>query len=86
MRGEGGILDLPEVKGFLTVDLMFFFNFFLSIAEDVLDDINKESIREIGITAVGDILLHHSQPSGHTRLGYINSIRPLHLQINSVVS
>ena len=58
MRGEGGILDLPEVKGFLTVDLMFFFfNFFLSIAEDVLDDINKESIREIGITAVGDILL-----------------------------
>lgn len=58
MRGEGGILDLPEVKGFLTVELMFFFfNFFLSIAEDVLDDINKESIREIGITAVGDILL-----------------------------
>lgn len=57
MRGEEGILDLPEVKGFLTVDLMFFFNFFLSIAEDVLDDINKESIREIGITAVGDILL-----------------------------
>ena len=57
MRGEGGILDLPEVKGFLTVDLMFFFNFFLSIAEDVLDDINKESIREIGITALGDILL-----------------------------
>lgn len=57
MRGEGGILDLPEVKGFLTVDLIFFFNFFLSIAEDVLDDINKESIREIGITAVGDILL-----------------------------
>ena len=57
MRGEGGILDLPEVKGFLTVDLMFFFYFFLSIAEDVLDDINKESIREIGITAVGDILL-----------------------------
>lgn len=51
-------MDLPEVKGFLTVDLMFFFfNFFLSIAEDVLDDINKESIREIGITAVGDILL-----------------------------
>lgn len=35
----------------------FFFNFFLSIAEDVLDDINKETIREIGITAVGDILL-----------------------------
>ena len=58
MRGEGGILDLPEVKGFLTVDLMFFFfNFFLSIAEDVLDDINKESIHEIGVTAVGDILL-----------------------------
>ena len=57
MRGEGRILDLPEVKGFLTVDLMFFFYFFLSIAEDVLDDINKESIREIGITAVGDILL-----------------------------
>ena len=57
MRGEEGILDLPEVKGFLTVDLMFFFNFFLSIAEDVLDHINKESIREIGITAVGDILL-----------------------------
>ena len=57
MRGEEGILDLPEVKGFLTVDLMFFFYFFLSIAEDVLDDINKESIREIGITAVGDILL-----------------------------
>ena len=50
-------MDLPEVKGFLTVELMFFFNFFLSIAEDVLDDINKESIREIGITAVGDILL-----------------------------
>lgn len=50
-------MDLPEVKGFLTVDLMFFFNFFLSIAEDVLDDINKESIREIGITALGDILL-----------------------------
>ena len=50
-------MDLPEVKGFLTVDLMFFFYFFLSIAEDVLDDINKESIREIGITAVGDILL-----------------------------
>ena len=57
MRGEEGILDLPEVKGFLTVDLMFFFNFFLSIAEDVLDDINKKSIREIGITAVEDILL-----------------------------
>ena len=57
MRGAEGILDLPEVKGFLTVDLMFFFNFFLSIAEDVLDDINKESIREIGMTAVGDILL-----------------------------
>lgn len=57
MRGEEGILDLPEVKGFLTVDLMFFFYFFLSIAEDVLDDINKESIREIGITAVEDILL-----------------------------
>lgn len=35
----------------------FFFNFFLSIAEDVLDDINKETIREIGLTAVGDILL-----------------------------
>lgn len=52
-------MDLLEVKGFLTVDLMFFFffNFFLSIAEDVLDDINKETIREIGITAVGDILL-----------------------------
>ena len=57
MRGEGRILDLPEVKGFLTVDLMFFFYLFLSIAEDVLDDINKESIREIGMTAVGDILL-----------------------------
>lgn len=50
-------MDLPEVKGFLTVDLMFFFYLFLSIAEDVLDDINKESIREIGMTAVGDILL-----------------------------
>lgn len=51
-------MDLLEVKVFLTVDLMvFFLNFFLSIAEDVLDDINKETIREIGITAVGDILL-----------------------------
>ena len=51
MEGEGGILDLLEVKGILTV------NFFLSIAEDVLDDINKESIHAIEITAVGDILL-----------------------------
>ena len=37
--------------------MYFLFNFFLSITEDVLNDITKESIREIGITAVGDILL-----------------------------
>ena len=42
---------------FIFREYVFFLNFFLSIAEDVLDDINKETIREIGITAVGDILL-----------------------------